>query len=99
MCVGELASAVRVFISERQVLLSQRGEALLHALLGHVLQSGRLPLGTLVLVHQHCHGAENNNLVSKPAVCTLVVVAVQRLTGSYALVKVMAPLGRRKKKM
>lgn len=86
-----------MFISESQVLLSQRGEALLHALLGHVLQSGRLPPGTLVLVHQHCHRAENNNLVSKLTVSTLVVVVVRRLTSSYALVKVMAPLGRRKK--
>lgn len=39
---------------ERQVFVTQGGEALLHHLGGHVLQRGGVPLGTVVLVYQHC---------------------------------------------
>lgn len=39
---------------ERQVFVTQGGEALLHHLRGHFLQRGGVPLGTVVLVYQHC---------------------------------------------
>lgn len=39
---------------EGQVFVTQRGEALLHHLIGHFLQRGGVPLGTLVLVYQNC---------------------------------------------
>lgn len=39
---------------ERQVFVAQGGEALLHHLRGHFLQRGGVPLGTVVLVYQHC---------------------------------------------
>lgn len=48
--------------SESQVFLSQRGEALLNGPVSHLLQCGRVPLGILVLVYQHCKHAEFNNV-------------------------------------
>lgn len=47
--------------SEEEVFRTQRGEALLQALRGHILQPGRLPARTVVLVYQHWRAETSNS--------------------------------------
>lgn len=94
MCVFEGGT------SESQVFVSQRGEALLQGLLRHLLQCGRVPPGTLVLVHQHCRHAEFHNTEeeSDGYYSTFVDGKLRRLTGSNALIKVAASLQKKPNK-
>lgn len=47
--------------SESQIFVSQRGEALIHHLIRNLLQSGRAPLRTLILVDQHWKHTESQD--------------------------------------
>lgn len=47
--------------SESQIFVSQRGEALIHHLIRNLLQRGRAPLRTLILVDQHWKHTESQD--------------------------------------
>lgn len=76
---------------EGQVFGTQRGEALLHHLIGHFLQRGGVPLGTLVLVYQNCRRGQKRVLRPSGPSGDVFWMPLRR-TGSHALVEVRASL-------